>query len=102
MPALPEDGKGVYYQDVDDKTIAERSTTTYAAWRDIPTTYVLCLEDRPAPVVAARHLIEAERASGRHKIDNVIEVEAEAGHSPFVTMPRWTAEMLISEAGRRA
>lgn len=110
---LPEDVKGMFYQDVDDDTVAELakhlrpqslasfwSTSTHAAWRDIPTTYVLCLKDRPTTVVAARYLVEAARASGRHKIDKVIEVEA--GHSPFISMPRWTAEMLIGEAGRRA
>lgn len=53
-------------------------------------------------MVAARDRVEAERASGRRKIDNVIEFDDLAGHSPFLNMPRWTAEMLISEAGRRA
>lgn len=100
MPVLPEDGKGMFYQYGHDKTVAERSTTTHAAWRDILTTYVLCLGDGLTTVAEARFPVEAERASGRHKIDNVIEVEA--GHSPFVTIPRWTAEMLIIESGRRA
>lgn len=56
----------MFYQDLDDSTIAELvkdlrpqsfgsywSTTTYAAWRDIPTTYFLCVGDKPTTVVAA-------------------------------------------------
>ncbi|KAL2279784.1 hypothetical protein FJTKL_13153 [Diaporthe vaccinii] len=102
VPVLSEDGKGMLYQDVDDKTVAERAPPPTPRGGDIPTTYVLSLKDGLATEVAARNLVEAERASGRRKIDNVIEFEAEAGHSPFVNMHRWTAEMLISEAGRRA
>lgn len=102
----------MFYQDVDDQTVAELakdlrpqsfasfwSSTTHAAWRDISTTYVLCLKDRPTTVAAARFLVEGAKASGRHSIDNTIEVDA--GHSPFISMPGWTAEMLISEAARR-
>ena len=81
------------YQDVDEETVAELAmhlrpqslapfwnTKTHAAWRDIPTTYVLCLKDKSTTVVAAQYLVGMARASGRHKIDNVIEVDA--GHSP--------------------
>lgn len=101
----------MFYQDVDDETVAELakdlrpqsfafwSSTTHAAWRDILTTYVLCLKDRPTTVAAARFLVEGAKASGRHRIDNMIEIDA--GHSPFINMPEWTAEMLISEAARR-
>lgn len=73
------------------------STTTHAAWREIPITHVLCLKDRPTTVVAARYLVETVRTSDRHKIDNVIEIET--GHSPCVSRREWTAEI---EAGRRA
>ena len=35
------------------------STTTYAAWRDIPTTYILCTKDKPTTVGFARRLVDA-------------------------------------------
>ncbi|KAI0102839.1 Alpha/beta hydrolase fold-1 [Nemania sp. FL0031] len=108
---LPEDAKKMFYQDVDDETAADLiedlrphslgsywSTTDYAAWRDIPTTYVLGLKDMPTTVATARHLIDAAKASGSHKIDRVIEVDA--GHSPFISIPEETAEKLIEEANR--
>ncbi|KAI1311646.1 Alpha/beta hydrolase fold-1 [Xylaria venustula] len=108
---LPEDAKDMFYQDVDDETIVELikdlrpqsfgafwSTTEYAAWRIIPTTYILTLKDKPSTVAAARFLIGTAKASGPHKIDNIIEVDA--GHSPFISRPKWTAETFIQEANR--
>ncbi|SPQ27124.1 b2bc2dc6-a840-44dc-b43c-31d39453e0cb [Thermothielavioides terrestris] len=107
----PEDAKAMFYQDMDDATVAELakdlrpqsfgaywSTTTYAAWRDIPTTYILCTGDKPTTVAAAQHLVDSAKASGRHRIDNVIKVDA--GHSPFISRPDWTAATLIQEAIR--
>ncbi len=106
----PEDVKEMFYQDLDDdKAIAELAedlrpqsfgafwcTTTHAAWRHIPTTYVLCNKDRPSTVAAAQYLIDTAKGSGTHKIDNVIKVDA--GHSPFISMPEWTAKMLVEES----
>ncbi|KAI0109865.1 alpha/beta-hydrolase [Daldinia grandis] len=109
----PEHAKDMFYQDLDDATVAELvkdlrpqsfgafwSTTTYAAWRYIPTTYILCLGDKPSTVVAARYLINTAKASGPHKIEKVVEVDA--GHSPFISKPEWTAEALIAEISGQA
>ncbi|AEO71893.1 uncharacterized protein THITE_2148467 [Thermothielavioides terrestris NRRL 8126] len=96
----PEDAKAMFYQDIDNATSfgAYWSTTTYAAWRDIPTTYILCTGDKPTTVAAAQHLVDSAKANGRHRIDNVIKVDA--GHSPFISRPGWTAATLIQEAIR--
>ncbi|KAF1976912.1 alpha/beta-hydrolase [Bimuria novae-zelandiae CBS 107.79] len=108
---LPEDVKEMLYQDMDDQTVAELakdlqpqsfaafwSTTTHATWRHIPTTYVLCLKNKPNTMMAAQYLVDSTKASGPHKIDNLIKVNA--GHSPFISRPEWTANMLIDEAKR--
>ncbi|KAI1209569.1 alpha/beta-hydrolase [Annulohypoxylon truncatum] len=105
----PEDAKDMFYQDIDDETVAELakdlrpqsfgsywSTTTYAAWRHIPTTYILGTADRPSTVAAAQYLIDTAVASGSHKVEKVIRVDA--GHSPFISRPEWTARTLIKEA----
>ncbi|KAI0892637.1 alpha/beta-hydrolase [Annulohypoxylon nitens] len=105
----PEDAKDMFYQDIDDETVAELakslrpqsfgsywSTTTYAAWRHIPTTYILGTADRPSTVVAAQYLIDTAKSNGPHKIEKVIQVDA--GHSPFISRPEWTAQTLIMEA----
>jgi hypothetical protein len=108
----PEDAKEMFYQDLDDETISRLvqdlrpqslasfwSTTTHAAWRDIPTTYVLCLKDKSTTVAAARYLVSSAKASGPHKIDKVIEVDS--GHSPFYSKAEWTARTLIAEGTRQ-
>ncbi|KAF1952495.1 alpha/beta-hydrolase [Byssothecium circinans] len=105
----PEDAKGMFYQDLDDETVAELAkdlrpqsfgafwgTTYHAAWRDIPTSYILCTGDKPTTVVAAQYLVDSAKGSGNHKIGNVIKVDA--GHSPFISKPEWTAKTLIEEA----
>lgn len=101
----------MFYQDLDDETSKKLGEdlrpqslgsywgiTTYAAWRYIPTSYIICNKDKPTTVAAIHHLISGAKASGPHKIDNVIEVDA--GHSPFASKPEWTAETLIAEASR--
>jgi hypothetical protein len=101
----------MFYQDLDDATAASLAqdlqpqslaafwcTTTHAAWRHIPTTYVLCTSDVPTTVAAARYLIDTARVTGEHKIDNVIEIDT--GHSPFLSMPEWMADVLVEEAER--
>lgn len=101
----------MFYQDLDDATVEELakelqpqsfgafwSTTTHAAWRVIPTTYVLCTADVPTTVAAAQYLVDSAKASGSHKIDNLIKVDT--GHSPFISRPEWTATTLVEEAQR--
>ncbi|KAI1740507.1 Alpha/beta hydrolase fold-1 [Xylaria scruposa] len=111
VTVMSEDAKGMFYQDMDDDTVellvkdirpqslgAFWSTTEHAAWRFIPTTYILTLKDKPSTVAAARYLIDTAKASGTHKIDRVIELQT--GHSPFISCPELTARTLIEEANR--
>ena len=107
----PEDAKSMFYQDLDDETVAELakelqpqslgafwSTTTHAAWRHIPTTYILCTADVPTTVAATQYLVDSAKASGSHRIDNLIKIDT--GHSPFISKPEWTANTLIEEASK--
>jgi len=96
---LSDDIAASLAQDLQPQSLAAFwSTTTHAAWRHIPTTYVLCTADVPTTVAAAQYLVDSAKASGDHKIDNVIKVDA--GHSPFISKPEWTARVLIEEAER--
>lgn len=101
----------MFYQDVDDATSAELAKdlqamslgaywckTTSAAWRYIPTTYIICKRDVPTTVAVIHWLIETAKASGPHRIDSILEVKA--GHSPFVSKPQWLADTLLAEANR--
>ncbi|KAF2012419.1 alpha/beta-hydrolase [Aaosphaeria arxii CBS 175.79] len=104
-----EDAKNMFYQDIDDGSVAELvrdlrpqslgsfwSITTFAAWRFIATTYILCTSDRPSTVAAAEYLIETAKASGQHRIEKVIAVDC--GHSPFISRPQWLCRTLIEES----
>lgn len=55
-----------------------------AAWHDLPTTYVVCAEDRGTPAAAQRAF--ARRA------DHVVELAT--GHHPFLSRPREVAGII--------
>lgn len=56
------------------------------AWHDLPTTYVVCTEDRGTPAAAQREF--SRRAA------KVIEVKA--GHHPFLSQPQAIAQIIAS------
>jgi pimeloyl-ACP methyl ester carboxylesterase len=60
-----------------------------AAWREIPSTYVVCTEDRSLPVELQRGLF-APRAG------EVLEVAS--SHAPFFSQPVWLADVLAERA----
>jgi len=92
----------LFAQDFDDPTYAaaaDRLTTqnavvfgqptTRAAWRELPSTYVVCGEDRATPPEKQR--AQAARATA--------VVELPVAHHPFVTRPELVAEVLLDVAG---
>ena len=105
-----EDAKDLLYQDLPDDVVGKWaaelrpqslgvywSTTSYAAWRYIPTTYVVCKKDVPSTVAAAEWLLKSVQDAGNHKIDTVIR--RDVGHSLFLSQPEWTVSMLREAAG---
>ncbi|MCJ1232849.1 hypothetical protein MMC14_000803 [Varicellaria rhodocarpa] len=112
VTVIPEEAKALMYQDLPDATVAKWvavlrpqslgvywSTTTFATWRYIPTTNVVCLKDAPSSVAAVDWLLSSVKATDNHKIDNI--TRREVGHSAFLSQPEWTAEMLREAAGER-
>lgn len=63
-----------------------QQTVRAAAWHDLPTTYVVCTEDRGTPAPAQREF--------SRRADKVIEVKA--GHHPFLSQPRTVADIIAS------
>ncbi|MEU8630823.1 alpha/beta hydrolase [Amycolatopsis sp. NPDC048633] len=87
----------LFAQDFDDATYAGAAArltaqnesvfgqrTTNAAWREIPSTYLVCAEDRATPPEKQRE--HAARATD--------VVELPVAHHPFVTRPDLVAEVL--------
>ena len=60
-------------------------------WPDVPSSYVLCTEDRPIPAGWARQ-VARERLG-------VEAIELPGGHSPMLSRPRHLAEVLSALAG---
>ncbi len=60
-----------------------------AAWKHVPTTYLVCAEDRGTPAASQREF--AGRAA------NVVEFDA--GHHPFLSQPAAVRDLIISSAG---
>lgn len=57
-----------------------------AAWQDVPTTYLVCAQDRGTPAHRQR---EFARKAGR-------AVEIDAGHHPFLSRPAAVRDLLLS------
>ncbi len=65
------------------KSLSQRLTR--AGWKEIPSTYVLCTDDRAIELRWQRRM--AERATHR--------VELDSDHSPFLCMPDAVAEIFV-------
>jgi pimeloyl-ACP methyl ester carboxylesterase len=72
------------------------TATTFAAWRYIPTTFVLCTKDNPATVTGTEMAVKMAQEMGSNQLDMVIR--RAVGHSPFYSQPEWTVEMLLAAA----
>ncbi|KAK4499125.1 hypothetical protein PRZ48_009637 [Zasmidium cellare] len=57
----------------------------YAAWRDVPSTYLYCTKDQALPIEAQRMMVE-ELAGKQFGVTMRTET-VEAGHSPFWSVP---------------
>lgn len=64
------------------------SVSQGSPWLDVPSTYVLCEQDRAIPVEGQRHM--ARQATHTVTLDT--------DHSPFTSMPNETARILIDIA----
>lgn len=98
--ALPKDPKDVFFHDV-EPALAEESVArlgfqswqaitqelTHAVWKTVPSTYVICDDDRALPPEVQEIL--AQRAS------RVLHLAS--SHSPFLSMPEKLAELIRNE-----
>jgi hypothetical protein len=76
------------------------SRTTYAAWRYIPSTYVLCGRDQSITLPYGEMILMAAQDSLPNMIDAVERCEG-AGHCVMLSQVQWTADMLRRAAGER-
>ncbi len=65
-----------------------QAPVSVAAWQQVPSTYLVCVQDRGTPVAAQREF--ARRAT------HVVEIDA--GHHPFLSQPESVAELIAGLA----
>ncbi|GAB7352686.1 hypothetical protein MBLNU459_g3047t1 [Dothideomycetes sp. NU459] len=104
-----ETAKNICYNDVDEALVpglAEQcglqsksvfpSPQTYAAWKHIDSTYIVCEIDNAIPLPGQEAMVA--QPGGRF-----VEVERlHAGHSPWISMPKETVAFIVKAAQRKA
>jgi pimeloyl-ACP methyl ester carboxylesterase len=71
------------------------SKATYAGWKHVPSTYLLCEKDEAIPIHAQKGMVDgAQKAGADMKVETV-----DASHSPFISMPEEMARSVRRAAG---
>lgn len=70
------------------------SPVTYAAWRDVPSTYLYCTKDNAIPLEIQKLMVEGTAKGIPINVEYV-----DAGHSPFMGKPQETADAIRRAAG---
>ncbi|KAI4912126.1 uncharacterized protein J4E92_010171 [Alternaria infectoria] len=93
---LPPDEQAYWFSQIQPHSLASAyAKTTGAAWKNIPSAYLVCEEDRSMPVVAQEKMIEMARAEG----GEVQVTRLGCGHSPFLSRVQETVEWVRRVAG---
>lgn len=103
-PATPEK---VFYNDCNEMQIQKalsalrphsyqtfHSPCTYAAWKEVPSTYLYCLQDAAIPVSVQKMMVE-ETAKGYIMATEMVD----ASHSPFISKPDEVTASIRRAAG---
>lgn len=109
-----EDAKKIFYNDISsergDELAAQlvpqslgvySSTATYAAWQDIPSTFLAGGTDQSSfSPMMVEMMIKGAQMVNPNAFD-VVEVCKEGGHCLMISYPEWTAEALRRAAGEK-
>ncbi|KIX94637.1 uncharacterized protein Z520_09683 [Fonsecaea multimorphosa CBS 102226] len=111
MPETPEDK---FYHDIDDPKLLQElvsnlrpqsygpyfSKSTYAAWRDVHSTYVMCQEDQALPFEVQRTMVANVKkvlAESGGRIEMQVHT-LDSSHSPFLSRPKELGDIVRSVA----
>ncbi|KAL6245177.1 hypothetical protein RBB50_007952 [Rhinocladiella similis] len=109
---VPKTPVETFYNDIHDQAVLSdlvdslkphaygtfSSKGTYAAWRDVASTYVVCERDAAIPPQAQRGMIANVNQSSGGKMR---EVSMDASHSPFVSRPEELGRIVREIAGEK-
>lgn len=74
------------------------STASYAAWKHIPSTYIVTDDDQ----IGSRAVRErmARQEGGQWGVGNSLgEIHVMSGHSPFLSKPEWMSRLIRKVSG---
>ena len=71
-----------------------RTPLKYAAYKHIPTTYLLCTNDQQLPYERQKELVGSSGVE-------IATVTCDSGHSPFLSQPKLVVEVIRKAAGER-
>ncbi|KAH6868194.1 Alpha/beta hydrolase fold-1 [Alternaria rosae] len=93
---LPLDEQAYWFSQIQPHSLASAyAKTTGAAWKNIPSSYLVCEEDKSMPVIAQDKMIEVVRAEGAE----VQVTRLACGHSPFLSRVQETVQWVRRVAG---
>jgi len=93
---LPLDEQRYWFSQIQPHSLASAyAKTTGAAWKKIPSAYLVCEEDKSMPVIAQDRMIEMATAEG----GEVQVTRLRCGHSPFLSRVQETVEWVRRVAG---
>lgn len=113
---MPKSPVGIFYNDIHDQAVLDHlvlqlqpqsyaafcGKSTYAAWRHVNSTYIVCEEDQalavPVQEAMLAHVNEVLKDSGAAV--TMDQVRIRAGHSPFVSRPE-DVGLVIRKIARR-
>jgi pimeloyl-ACP methyl ester carboxylesterase len=68
---------------------------TYVGWKHIPSSYLLCQNDKAVPAEMQEAIVAQEGS----KFDDILRIQA--GHCPFISQPDVTAKFVRRAAGEK-
>ncbi|RAL00748.1 alpha/beta hydrolase [Aspergillus ibericus CBS 121593] len=107
LEVYPDQPDEVFYNDMSEEDVRHavsslrphsyrtyHSPCTYAAWKDVPSTYLYCVQDAAIPLAVQKMMVE-ELAAGYPVRTDLID----ASHSPFYSKPNEVALAIRRAAG---
>ena len=101
----------VYYNNIEPKRAAElaegnvpRNWTTSsqkvtgASWKDLPTTYIYCAQDRAIEPPLPRSMVQDALAAGGSASFDMVTLDS--GRYPFLSQPEALCQLIVKAAGR--
>ena len=93
---LPEDEQTYWFSQLQSHSLATlHAPTLGASWKTIPSSYLMCEQDRAIPVQVQETMVNAAKEEGA----SVDVTTLDTGHSPYLTKPKETVAWIRRVAG---